>query len=77
MTIAQRKLFEEALKLPKSAKAKLADRLISSMNDNELDEIQGAWLAEIKKRLADFKAGKVRLYSGDKVLAALKKKYQK
>ena len=44
---------------------------------NDLGRVAEAWLAEIKRRLADFKAGKVRLYFGDKVLAEMKKKYQK
>jgi len=77
VTITHTRLFEEAMKLSKRVKAKLADQLLDSMDGNQLKEVEKAWFAEIKRRLAAFKTGKLRLYSGEKVLAALKKKYQK
>lgn len=75
MKIAQKRLFEEALKLPAKAKVKLADQLISSMAEDDVQSVEKAWMAEIKRRLQELKAGKTRLHDGDKVLAALKKKY--
>ena len=75
MTVTQKKLLEECLKLPAKAKVKLADQLLSSMDATEVKSVEKAWMAEIKRRLQALKAGKARLNDGDKVLAALKKKY--
>jgi len=54
-----RDLESKALKLSRSERARLAQRLISSL-DQELDpDAEKLWLREAERRLAELKSGKV------------------
>ncbi len=50
-------LEQEALKLPAEQRARLAERLIASLDDEA--EIEKEWLAEVKRRDAELDAGSV------------------
>ena len=55
------KLLEEALELPKSARAALAGSLIESL-DEEVDEnSEAAWAAEIARRIQEVETGTVEM----------------
>jgi hypothetical protein len=59
-----KKLREEALELPKAARAKLAHDLLLSLEDEPFDppqEVERAWAAEIEKRIKDVREGRVKL----------------
>lgn len=61
MTEREKKLLNEALKLPPEARAALAGSLLESL-DQEVDEnAEAAWSAEISKRLREIDSGSVRM----------------
>ncbi|MDE3243495.1 MAG: addiction module protein [Nitrospirota bacterium] len=60
MSPEAKKLLDDALQLPTSARAALAAHLLQSL-DTEVDEgAEAAWSAEIAKRLKDLETGKVK-----------------
>ncbi len=59
-----------ALQLPRSERAWLAERLISSLDQDE--EIAAAWDEEIRRRLEELDAGLVEEIPAEEVLARLR-----
>ena len=63
-----RELESEAMKLSRRQRARLAQRLISSL-DQEVDaHAERLWLAEAERRLADLTSGKVAASPAERVL---------
>ena len=63
-----RELESQALKLSRRERARLAQRLISSL-DQEVDaDAERLWLAEAERRLADLKSGKVAAIPTERVI---------
>lgn len=52
MTATARKLLEDALTLEPSERAELAEQLLASLDDIEVD-VETAWAAEIDRRAAE------------------------
>lgn len=50
----------EALGLDIQARAKLAGKLLMSLDEPSTSEVERLWLDEAKKRLDEFRAGKVK-----------------
>jgi putative addiction module component (TIGR02574 family) len=68
MTRAGRELESKALRLPRKERARLAQRLISSL-DPEVDaDVERLWLQEAERRLGELKAGKVAGLPAEKVI---------
>jgi len=64
-------VFEAALALPDDDRAKLADKLVESL-DGDCDPDAGtAWAAEIERRLAKIDAGQASSLSIDEALARM------
>ena len=63
-----RELEAQALKLPQRERARLAQRLISSLEPEEDGDIESLWLAEAERRLAELKSGKVAAIPAEKVV---------
>jgi putative addiction module component (TIGR02574 family) len=66
-----KKLREEALELPKKARAKLAHDLLLSLEDEPFDapeEVERAWAVEIDRRIRDVKEGRVKLIPAEQAL---------
>lgn len=64
-------VFDDALALGEDDRAKLAARLVESL-DGEIDADAGdAWAAEIERRLAKIDAGQAKLLSMDDAVARL------
>ena len=59
----------EALRLPREERARLAEALISSLDEES--EIERAWSAEIKRRVQDLSSGAVQSLPADEVFAEL------
>ena len=59
----------EALRLPREERARLAEALISSLDEES--EIEKAWSAEIKRRLQDLRSGAVNSIPAEEVFAEL------
>jgi putative addiction module component (TIGR02574 family) len=63
-----RELESQALKLSRRERARLAQRLISSL-DQEVDaDAERLWLAEAERRLADLKSGRVAAIPAERVI---------
>ena len=68
MTKPARELESRALKLPRRERARLAQRLITSL-DSEVDgDVDKLWLQEAERRLAELKSGKVTGIPAEKVI---------
>ena len=61
----------EALQLSPQERARLAHRLLGSLEADEVEdpaEVERAWKAEIEHRVAEYDAGKAELVPGEQVL---------
>ena len=68
MTKPARELESKALRLPRRDRARLAQRLISSL-DSEVDtDVDKLWLQEAERRLGELKSGKVAGIPAEKVI---------
>lgn len=68
-------LEAEALKLPTGERARLAHRLIISLDedaDEDPAEVERAWGEEIRRRLAEVDAGTAELIPAEEVFAELR-----
>jgi putative addiction module component (TIGR02574 family) len=52
------KIEHEALRLSVQERAFLADRLLSSLDEDTLTDIDAAWIAEAERRYQEYKEGK-------------------
>ena len=68
MTEPARELDSRALKLPRRERARLAQRLISSLASDVDADVEKVWLQEAARRLAELKAGKIAGIPAEKVL---------
>lgn len=74
MADASKKIEEEALKLPADERAKLARRLLSSL-ETEIDEnVEESWLMESEQRIVDLEAGRVETLPAESVIADVRSK---
>ncbi|MDL1976314.1 MAG: addiction module protein [Deltaproteobacteria bacterium] len=58
MSAKLEKLEHEALSLSRQQRAFLADRLLSSLDGDVLNDIDTAWIVEAEQRYKDYKEGK-------------------
>jgi hypothetical protein len=65
MAATVEQLAEEAMGLPGESRAELADRLVASLEAEELGRIDRLWLVEAKRRRDEVRAGKVETIPGD------------
>lgn len=63
-----RELESKALKLSRNARARLAQRLISSLDQETDADAEKLWLKEAERRLGELKSGKVTGISAEKVI---------
>ena len=64
-------LEAQALKLTNSERARLAERLLASLDEDS--EIEEAWAAEVERRLADVESGRVQMIPADEAIARARK----
>ena len=57
----------QALKLTAEERARLADRLIASLVED--DEIEAAWAAEVERRIEEVESGRAQLVPAAKAIA--------
>ena len=62
-----RELESQALKLSRRERARLAQRLIASLDQEDADA-ERLWVAEGERRLADLKSGKVAAIPAERVI---------
>ena len=71
MTRAVEVLYEQASQLPEEDRAELAGKLLESIEDAPDEGVEEAWAAEIERRMADYRAGRVKTISWSDVRAHL------
>lgn len=57
------------LQLPQQERARLAERLIASLDDES--ELEKTWYDEVERRLAEFESGQMESVSAEEVFSAL------
>ncbi len=62
-----KEIENSALKLDEKHRAELAKRLINSLDEQVDEEIEQAWIDEIKRRKEEIKSGAVKPISGEEV----------
>jgi putative addiction module component (TIGR02574 family) len=60
-------LEAQALKLSTSERARLAERLLASLDEDS--EIDAAWAAEVQRRIAEAESGRVQMILADEAIA--------
>jgi putative addiction module component (TIGR02574 family) len=68
MTRPARELESRALKLPRRERARLAQRLISSLDRDVDADVDKLWLQEAERRVAELKSGRVAGIPAEKVV---------
>nr|VFK53881.1 MAG: putative addiction module component, TIGR02574 family [Candidatus Kentron sp. TUN]VFK55701.1 MAG: putative addiction module component, TIGR02574 family [Candidatus Kentron sp. TUN]VFK64308.1 MAG: putative addiction module component, TIGR02574 family [Candidatus Kentron sp. TUN] len=58
MSTVLEKVEQDALSLPRQERAFLADRLLSSLGGEVLDDIEEAWVLEVERRYREYKEGR-------------------
>jgi putative addiction module component (TIGR02574 family) len=75
MTVALKKQADElASKLNKKQRIEFAERLMTGVSDFASVEIERAWSKEIKRRLDEYRSGKVKAIPSAQVHAEMKRK---
>jgi putative addiction module component (TIGR02574 family) len=64
-----RKIVSEALALPASLRAMIAEQLIESLDEEVSTELSPAWREEILRRCAEIDEGRVELLDANEVMA--------
>ncbi len=64
---------EQAKSLPPEQRARLAESLLESLQNEGIAEVETAWAREIEARVAAFRRGEEVLVDGETVLAELRR----
>jgi len=70
-------LEKEALKLAPAERALLADSLLSSLDDDDSRQIEGAWAKLAEARHREYTAGNLTSVDGPTAIEALRKRLAK
>jgi len=62
------KLEAKALKLPPEQRARLAERLISSLDQSSDPDSEQLWIREAERRLEDLESGRVEAVPAERVI---------
>lgn len=62
------KIEDEALHLPIEERARLVQRLVSSLDSPTKEELRSDWLLEAQRRAEEIDAGSVQVVSGEDVM---------
>jgi putative addiction module component (TIGR02574 family) len=73
MSLTVEQIAEEALALPSEARARLADRLVESLDPTEDEAMRELWAAEAIRRLDEVRSGRVKTISGEEGLARVRR----
>lgn len=73
ITVAEQ-LESAALQLPRSERARLAERLLTSLDEDA--GIEGVWAEEVRSRVQELRSGSVKAIPGDEVFKDLERLYR-
>lgn len=68
MPLTFEELTEEAMQLSPAARVLLADKLVESLESEEIDEVEQLWATEAIRRRDEIRSGKVKSVPGEQVL---------
>ena len=71
MSRAVQELYEKASELAPNDRAELAGLLLESIEEPSDEGVEEAWAAEIERRMAEFRAGRVKTIPWPEVRARL------
>ncbi len=74
MPTKMQEIEEQALQLPADERAFLAERLISSLDEEEDPEAERRWVEEAERRYRDYRKGKVVARPAESVLRDIRTK---
>jgi len=66
------KVVSEALSLPAKSRARLAERLLESLDDPKQKEIDRLWAEEVEDRIDAYERGELKAIPGKEVFRRLK-----
>ena len=66
------KVVNDALSLPAKSRAKLAERLLESLDDPQQKEIDRLWAEEAEDRIEAYDKGELKAIPGEEVFRRLK-----
>jgi len=73
MPLTLEQLAEEAMRLPATSRAMLAEKLVGSLDFADDSEIRKLWAAEAVRRRDEVRSGRVQPIPGDEVLAEVRR----
>ena len=73
MPLTLDQIAEEAIKLPPESRALLADKLVQSLESEELSAIQQLWSAEAIRRRDEIRSGQVKAIPGEQVVEEVRR----
>jgi putative addiction module component (TIGR02574 family) len=68
MDRSEQRILEQALRLSPGARAKLAAKLIESLDEADEDDVEAAWAVEILRRRKELESGAVKAVPRDEAL---------
>jgi hypothetical protein len=68
MATSFEQLAEQAKSLPSESRAKLADLLVTSLEDHDLGHTEQLWITEAKRRRDEVRTGRIKTISGAEAL---------
>ncbi len=74
MTAAAKRVLDEALALPDGERRRVVEALLDTMPPETADEIELAWLEEIRERAGRLERGEIVARDGDEALDAMEAK---
>lgn len=77
MTPVAKKVFDEVLSLPAETRVSLVEKLLISLSLPTRPKIDRLWSKEVERRISQIDKGEVKLLSGEKVFANIRKKYRR
>lgn len=66
-------ITESALSLPSEARARLADRLVESLDPAEDGVLHQLWVVEAQRRLEEVRSGKVKTIPGPEAIEQVRR----
>jgi putative addiction module component (TIGR02574 family) len=73
MSLTLDQITEEAMQLPATSRALLADKLVESLESEGLDEIQRLWSTEAIRRRDEIRSGQVQPVPGEEVIEEVRR----
>ena len=71
------KVVDDALSLPPRSRAKLAEKLLESLDQPGKKEIEGLWAEEAEARIDAFERGEIRAIAGKEVFRKFRPRKRK